>query len=44
MLLCEKQRNGEGEEWYSFWYHHDSQQFVDKQGNLPIDFDATGDF
>ncbi len=44
MLLCEKQRNGEGEEWYSFWYHQDSQQFVDKQGNLPIDFDATGDF
>jgi twinkle protein len=44
MLLCEKQRNGEAEDWYSFWYHQDSQQFVDKQGNLPIDFDASGDF
>lgn len=44
MLLCEKQRNGEAEEWYSFWYHADSQQFIEKQGNLPMDFDATGDF
>lgn len=44
MLLCEKQRNGEGEEWYSFWYSGDSQQFLDRQGALPMEFDAKGDF
>jgi twinkle protein len=44
MLLCEKQRNGDAEEWYSFWYHADSQQFLDKIGSMPMDFDATGDF
>ena len=44
MLLCEKQRNGEAEEWYSFWYHHDSQQFVDRQGGMPMGFDNAGAF
>ena len=44
MLLCEKQRNGEAEEWYEFWYHGDSQQFLDRQGSLPMGFDNVGDF
>jgi twinkle protein len=44
MLVCEKQRNGDAEEWYSFWYHQDSQQFLDRQGAMPMDFDAKGDF
>ena len=32
-LMCEKQRNGEYQEWYSLWYHAASQQFVE---NLEI--------
>jgi len=44
MLLCEKQRNGDAEEWYSFWYHVDSQQFLERQGAMPMAFDAAGAF
>lgn len=44
MLLCEKQRNGEAEEWYNFWYHGDSQQFLDRQNGMPMAFDNAGDF
>jgi twinkle protein len=41
-LMCEKQRNGESQEWYSLWYHASSQQFVEKLGSLPQDFDNVG--
>lgn len=41
-LMCEKQRNGESQEWYSLWYHSSSQQFVEKLGSLPQDFDNVG--
>lgn len=41
-LMCEKQRNGESQEWYSLWYHASSQQFVEKLGSLPQDFDNMG--
>jgi twinkle protein len=41
-LMCEKQRNGEAQEWYSLWYHASSQQFVEKLGALPQDFDNVG--
>lgn len=44
ILFCEKQRNGESEDWYEFWYHQDSQQFLDRQGALPMGFDNVGDF
>jgi twinkle protein len=44
MLMCEKQRNGEGEEWYSFWYHKDSQQFVESHQDMPMSFDLGGEF
>ena len=43
-LMCEKQRNGEGEPWFDLWYHHDSQQFLDRRNGLPMAFDQTGDF
>jgi hypothetical protein len=33
-LMCEKQRNGEHEEWYQLWYHKDSQQFVEDEQSL----------
>jgi twinkle protein len=29
MVMCEKQRNGEGEEWYTLFYDRESQQYVE---------------
>jgi twinkle protein len=43
-LMCEKQRNGEGEPWFDLWYHKDSQQFLDRRNGLPMAFDQTGEF
>jgi twinkle protein len=43
-LMCEKQRNGEAQEWYNLWYHGSSQQFVDSPGSVPMDFDNKGSF
>ena len=44
MLMCEKQRNGENEDWYSLWFHRDSHQFVEQWDGLPMTFDEKGDF
>jgi twinkle protein len=44
MLMCEKQRNGEAEDWYSLWYHKDSQQFVEHDNSVPMSFDNGGRF
>lgn len=44
VLMCEKQRNGEHESWYDMWYHKDSQQFLDRNGGMPMAFDNAGDF
>ena len=44
LLMCEKQRNGEHESWYDMWYHKDSQQFLDRNGAIPMAFDHAGDF
>lgn len=43
-LMCEKQRNGEAEEWYQLWYHKDSQQFVEDEEAVPMAFDTVGAF
>jgi len=43
-LMCEKQRNGEAEDWYSLWYHRDSQQFLDGVSSMPTSFDNRGAF
>jgi twinkle protein len=43
-LMCEKQRNGEAQEWYGLWYHAGSQQFVENLGLMPMDFDNKGRF
>jgi len=43
-LMCEKQRNGEAQEWYGLWYHAASQQFVESLGLMPMDFDNKGRF
>ena len=44
LLMCEKQRNGEAEEWYSLWYDRASQQFLDVFGAVPNGFDAAGQY
>lgn len=44
ILMCEKQRNGEAEDWYSLWYHRESQQFTEMAGAVPMAFDAGGTF
>lgn len=44
MLMCEKQRNGESEDWFSLWYDKDSQQFTEMPGALPMAFDDGGRF
>ena len=43
-LMCEKQRNGELEDWYQLWYHKDSQQFVEDENSVPMAFDVAGEF
>lgn len=43
-LMCEKQRNGEAQEWYSLYYHSGSQQFIDTWGGATMDFDNRGRF
>ena len=43
-LMCEKQRNGESEDWYSLWYLKDSQQFVENYDSVPMSFDDGGRF
>lgn len=43
-LMCEKQRNGEHQEWLSLWYHAASQQFVESLGAVAMDFDNNGTF
>jgi len=43
-LMCEKQRNGEAQEWYSLYYHSGSQQFIDTFGGATMDFDNLGKF
>lgn len=44
VLMCEKQRNGEVEDWYNLYYHKDSQQFVEDEEAVPMAFDAVGAF
>jgi twinkle protein len=44
MLMCEKQRNGESEDWFFLWYHKDSQQFIDSYNGVPMAFDDGGEF
>jgi twinkle protein len=43
-LMCQKQRNGESEEFYGMYFEHNSQQFIETQGGQPIDFDNRGSF
>lgn len=43
-LMCEKQRNGEHEEWYELWYHRESQQFLDSHDGFVMVFEDGGKF
>jgi twinkle protein len=40
-LNCEKQRNGEFEEWYNLWYDRPSQQFVEINCGQPMTWERT---
>ena len=40
-LMCEKQRNGEAENWYSLWYDKPSQQFVEVNCGQPMTWERT---
>ena len=44
MLMCEKQRNGESEDWFNLWYDKESQQFVEMPGAVAMQFDQGGSF
>jgi twinkle protein len=44
MLMCEKQRNGESEDWFNLWYDRDSQQFVEMPEAVAMAFDHGGVF
>ena len=44
MLMCEKQRNGEAEDWFSLWYDRESQQFTEMVNAMPMAFDEGGRF
>lgn len=44
MLMCEKQRNGESEEWFSLFFHRDSQQFIEAPDGVPFVFHESGPF
>jgi twinkle protein len=43
-LMCEKQRNGEHEEWYQLWYNRESQQFLDSPDGFKMVFEDNGKF
>lgn len=43
-VMCEKQRNGEAEDWFGLYYHRDSQQFVESADSVPMSFDGKGNF
>jgi len=43
-LMCEKQRNGEAEDWYSLWYNRDSQQYLEENNSVNMAFDQHGHF
>lgn len=43
-LMCQKQRNGEAEEFYGLWFEGQSQQFLENINGVPIDFDNKGGF
>ena len=44
MLMCEKQRNGESEDWFHLFFHRDSQQFVEAPDSVPFVFHESGPF
>ena len=42
LLVCDKQRNGDWEGRLGFWFDPASLQFVEEQGDLPLDLFANG--
>ena len=44
VMMCEKQRNGESEDWFNLWFDKESQQFVEMPGAVTMSFDDGGAF
>ena len=44
ILMCEKQRNGEHEDWFDLWFNRTSYQFLERDHGVPMAFDTKGDF
>lgn len=44
ILMCEKQRNGEHEDWFDLWFNRTSYQFLERDNGAPMAFDLKGDF
>lgn len=40
VLMCEKQRNGEHEDWLPLWFDRPSTQYVEKENGMPMQFRA----
>lgn len=38
VLMCEKQRNGESEDWLPLWFDRPSNQYVEKENGVPMLF------
>lgn len=44
MLMCEKQRNGEGEDWFNLWFDPQSQQFLEAPDGRCMTFGPREEF
>jgi twinkle protein len=38
VLMCEKQRNGESEDWLPLWFDRPSMQYIEREGGVPMLF------
>ena len=44
VLMCEKQRNGEAEDWLPLWFDRDSNQYLEREGGVPMLFGPSERF
>jgi twinkle protein len=42
ILMCEKQRNGDHEDWLGLYFDAESQQYIEKENGMPMQFDSEG--
>jgi len=44
VLMCEKQRNGESEDWLPLWFDRGSNQYIEREGGVPMLFGPSEKF